>query len=110
MARADDLRKGYNNRRGHCDILTVDSLDEAFMWGVDFLVTEEHTSGNIVDKLRAWMAAGYTMSSAYSGIATPETSNGMLSSAARLLFPVLPGDHDLFRPQAYLEIDEDARQ
>ena len=102
--------------RGNCDILTstalsVSNLGEAFMWGIDFIIAEDHRPGQsrtLEQRILDWTQSDFTMSSAYSGIGTPETSNGMLSCACRFLFPSV--SHDLFRSEAYCEIDDDARE
>ena len=70
---------------GNCDILTsaaltVSNLNEAFMWGVDFLIAEEHRPRQtrpLAQRIIEWTQSKFTMSSAYSRIGTPETSNGM---------------------------------
>ena len=78
------------------------------MWGLDFIVAEEYRAPALPSTLQSWAASTRTMSTAHSGIGTPETANIMLSEAVRFLYPQVQGD--LFHTKAMCEIDQDARE
>ena len=93
-------------RTGNCSV-AVDSFFDLFMWGIDLAFKEQYRNPQCKQTLAAWAHHKCTLSTAYSGIAAPETACAMLSDQLRIIWPDFP-DGDILTPQAMCEIDSDA--
>ena len=67
----------------------VDNINDAFLWGLDFTVCAEQQNPTLPFTLQDFANARHTMSTAYSGIGTPETANVMLSQSIRYMYPFI---------------------